>query len=450
MSNPETVTLEEYDSQNKQNYPVYPEYQNFSGVWLSEIPAHWDTERFRSNLDHIKGNKPDELEDTKSSDNDVPYLSMEYLRGEVSSPKFASSEEEDLVPAAKDDILLLWDGSKAGEFVRAKKGVVSSTMAKLSLNEENNRNYIYYQLKIVEDFLQNTTVGMGIPHVNPQILNNIRLSIPPKEEQDSIAKFLDKRIKTVDNLIDKKRNLIQLLDEKRSVMITEAVTQGIDSDIDLKHSDVPGLEKISEDWDISPLKYSSRNITVGIVQKPSQYYVDDGIPALRSMNVRSNQIVDDELVYISEEDNSNLKGSQLYAGDIVCVRSGVNASTTAVIPERLDNVNCIDLIIIREPEGYIPEFLSYLMNSSASTSQIEAGTEGAALQHFNVEEVKELVFPKPEIEEQQEIIDWLSPRLREIDESKEKIQEGIDRLEEYRSALITEAVTGQIDVRGEV
>lgn len=298
MSNPETVTLERYNSKGNNNYPTYSEYKKFNGEWLSGIPEHWDTERFRSNLGYIKGNKPDEVEDTKSSENDVPYLSMEYLRGEISSPKFANSEEEGLVPATKHDILLLWDGSKAGEFVRAKEGVVSSTMAKLSLNEENNPNYIYFQLKILEDFLQNTTVGMGIPHVNPQILNNIRLAIPPKEEQDSIAKFLAERIDAVDNLIDKKEELIQLLDEKRSVLITEAVTQGVDSDTDFKDSNVPGLGEIPGGWDTAPLKYSSRNVTVGIVQKPSQYYVDDGVPALRSMNVRSNQIVDLSLIHI--------------------------------------------------------------------------------------------------------------------------------------------------------
>lgn len=449
MSNPETVTLEDYDSQNKHDYPVYSEYQNFHGEWLSEIPAHWDTERFRSNLDHIKGNKPSELEDTKSSDNDVPYLSMEYLREEISSPKFASSEEEGLVTAAKNDILLLWDGSKAGEFVKAKEGVVSSTMAKLSLNEENNPDYIYYQLKIVEDFLQNTTVGMGIPHVNPQILNNIRLVIPPKEEQDSIANFLDKKVRIVDDLINKKRGLIKLLNEKRSVLITEAVTQGIDSDTGLKDSEVPGLGQIPKNWDTAPLKYSSRNVTVGIVSKPSQYYVDDGVPALRSLNVKKNKIIRDELVYISEKSNNELRSSQINSGDLVSVRSG-DPGTTAVVPEELDGANCIDLIIVREPDGYIPEFLSFLMNSEASTSQIEAGTEGAALQHFNVGEVKELVFPKPSLNEQRETLDWLSPRLKEIDEMTAKIQEGIERLKEYRSALITEAVTGQIDVRGEV
>lgn len=449
MSEPETATLEDYKAQDSSTYGVYSDYQNFDGEWLSKIPAHWDMERFRSNLGYIKGNKPNETDDSKSGENNTPYLSMEYLRGEVSSPKFANSEEEDLVLADTTDILLLWDGSKAGEFVSAKKGIVSSTMAKLVL-KDNNRDYIYYQLKVVEDFLQNTTVGMGIPHVNPQILNNIKLAIPPKEEQNNIAEFLDENIRKVDELIDRKKELIQFLDEKRSVLITQAVTQGLGTDVVLEDSGVPGLGKIPADWDTAPLKYSSRNVTVGIVQKPSQYYVDEGVPALRSMNVRQNRVVGDELVYMSEEDNESLKGSQIYSGDLVCVRSGVNASTTAVVPDRLDGVNCIDLIIIRNPEGYVPEFLSYLMNSSASTSQIEAGTEGAAVQHFNVEEVKELVFPKPNLDEQREILDWLSPHLKEIDETKAKIQEGIERLKEYRTALITEAVTGQIDVRGEV
>jgi type I restriction enzyme S subunit len=232
-------------------------------------------------------------------------------------------------------------------------------------------------------------------------------------------------------------------------MVTNAVTQGFDSNIKTKSSGVPGLGEVPEDWNLAPLKYSSRNITVGIVSKPSQYYVEEGVPALRSLNIKKNEIVEEELVYISEEANSELKGSQLHSGDLVSVRSG-DPGTTAVVPDELDGANCIDLIIIRQPDGYIPEFLSFLMNSEASTSQIEAGTEGAAQQHFNVGEVKELVFPKPSVDEQREILDWLSPRLKEMDEMEAKIQEGIERLKEYRTALITEAVTGQIDVQGEM
>ena len=449
MANPEVTTLEDYTQDRESSYSTYSEYKSFEEEWLDEIPSGWNTGRFRSKFGYIKGNKPDESGDERTSEYDTPYLSMEYLRGEVSTPKFVNSNEENLVHAENDDILLLWDGSNAGEFVRAKEGMVSSTMAKLFLREENDIDYLFYQLKVLEKYLQNTTVGMGIPHVNPKILNNIELIVPPKEEQKAIADFLNAKTKLLDQLIERKKKLIQLLDEKRTVLITETVTQGLDPDIEFKDSGVPGLGEVPEIWDIVPLKHSSQNITSGL-RESTHYYVDDGVPALRSLNIKSNEIVEDELVYFSEEDNKELKSSQVQAGDLVSVRSGVNASTTAVVPEKLDGVNCIDLIIIRDPDGYIPEFLSFLMNSEASTRQIEARTGGAAVQHFNVEKVKELAFPKPSIEEQREILDWLSPRLNEIDELKRKVEEGIERLREYRTAIITEAVTGQIDVRGEV
>ena len=140
-----------------------------------------------------------------------------------------------------------------------------------------------------------------------------------------------------------------------------------------------------------------------------------------------------------------MSGSRLRAGDLVAVRSG-DPGTTAVVPKRLDGANCIDLIIIRRPNGYLPEFLSLLMNSEIARRQIEFGTEGALQQHFNVEEVNDLVFPKPSTDEQNKILEWLSPRQSRIDQLQAEVQEGIELLKEKRQALITKAVTGQIDV----
>ncbi|WP_340099414.1 restriction endonuclease subunit S [Salinibaculum salinum] len=448
MADSEVTTLDDYESDQKLGYDEYSEFKEFDEEWINRIPAHWEAKRFRSQLGYTKGAKPKEVNSEKTEKFDIPYLSMEYLRGQESSPSYAKNTD-DLVLADSEDILLLWDGSKAGEFVQAKEGAVSSTMAKLFQREENDSSFLYYELKVLEDYLQHNTVGMGIPHVNPNILKNIRLIIPPDEEQKAIAEFLDEETERVDKLVEHKKTLLELLDEKRNSLITNKITKGLDEVKETKDSDIPGVGEIPESWDLAPLKFSSQNITVGIVQKPSQYYVDDGVPALRAVNIEPNKIVDDDFVRISEEYNNELKGSQVHAGDLVSVRRG-DPGTTAVIPEELDGANCINLVIIRQPDGYIPEFLSLLMNSEASKSQVEAGTTGATMAHFNVGDVQELVFPKPDLEEQREILDWLSPRLEDINVLEEKIQEGIEHLEEYRTALITAAVTGQIDVRGEV
>lgn len=355
-----------------------------------------------------------------------------------------------------EDVLLIKDGATIGKAAIVDEvpndcAAVNSHVYILRGKDFCSNRFLYYLVdsEIVQEQIQVQITGSAQEGLSTKFTKFVEVPIPPQKEQKAITEFLDRETSKIDRLIEKKTDLIDLIEEKRTAMITNAVTQGLDSNIKTKPSGVPGLGEVPEDWNLAPLKYSSRNITVGIVSKPSQYYVEEGVSALRSLNIKKNEIVEEELVYISEEANNELKGSQLHSGDLVSVRSG-DPGTTAVVPDELDGANCIDLIIIRQPDGYIPEFLSFLMNSEASTSQIEAGTEGAAQQHFNVGEVKELVFPKPSVDEQREILDWLSPRLKKMDEMEAKIQKGIERLKEYRTALITEAVTGQIDVQGEM
>lgn len=446
---PETseTALQQFESEGNGRYDIYPEYESPSGNNLQEVPTHWEKRSFQYWADK-KNNKGD--------DDEMDFITLEHINSVtgdlIDDFEWEKKESGEYYLFEPGDVLF----GKLRPYLRKyyrvnRRGCCGTDLMVLRPRSDVKSKFLYYYLHS-EDFIQFAEAnshGVKMPRTSWTKISSAHFRLPPIEEQNAIVEFLSDKTEDLDELIGLKNNLIGLLGEKRSALITEVVTKGLDSDVETKDSGVPGLGSVPESWDLIPLKFSSRNISVGIVQKPSQYYVNDGIPALRSLNVKSNEIVQDELVYISEESNKELKSTQIYAGDLVSVRSG-EPGTTAVVPEELDGVNCIDLIIIREPDGYIPEFLSYMMNSEASTSQIEAGTEGSAQQHFNVGEVKDLIFPKPDVEEQQEILDWLSPRLKEIDKLEEKVKEGIERLKEYRTALITDAVTGQIDVRGEV
>ena len=447
MQETQKTTIGQFESRGEDRYKRYPEYKSACGDHLQKVPSHWESRSFQYWA---------EKKNDKGGEEKRDFITLEHINSvtgdlvdEFEWEKKKSSEYYLFEPG---DVLF----GKLRPYLRKyyyvdKSGCCGTDLMVLRPKSDVTSEYLYYFLHS-EDFIQFTDAnshGVKMPRTSWRKISSAHFRLPPLEEQNAIVEFLDREIEVIDDLIDRKSKLITLLEEKQKSLITKVVTKGLDTSIETKDSGVPGLGSVPENWELIPLKYSSRNITVGIVSKPSQYYVDDGVPALRSLNVKENEIVEDELVYISEEDNNELKGSQIHSGDLVSVRSG-DPGTTAVVPDELDGANCIDLIIIREPDGYLPDFLSFLMNSEASTSQIEAGTEGSAQQHFNVGEVKELVFPKPDLDEQREILDWLSPRLRGMNKTKAKVQESIESLKEYRTALITEAVTGQIDVRGEV
>jgi len=447
MQNTQRTTIQEFDTNNTTEFDRYPEYELSDGDNLQAVPSHWKKTPFQYWA---------EKRNEKGDETELDYITLEHINsitGDLAAgfewEKRTSSEYYLFEP---EDVLF----GKLRPYLRKyyqvnRNGCCGTDLMVLRPKPDVSSRFLYYFLHS-EDFIQYADAhshGVKMPRSSWRRLSSSHFHLPPLTEQNAIVSFLDQEVNGLDKLIEKKQELIRLLKEKKQTLITEKITQGLDTTIELKESGVPGLNSIPESWEVVPLKYSTRNITVGIVQKPTQYYVDDGVPALRSLNVEKNEILDNDLVFISEDANDELKGSQLNCGDLVSVRSG-DPGTTAVVPEELEGANCIDLIIIREPDDYIPQFLAFLMNSEASTSQIEAGTEGAAQQHFNVGEVKDLAFPKPDLDEQRQILAWLSPRLKQLDQTQEKIQEGIERLKEYRTALITAAVTGQIDVRGEI
>ena len=150
----------------------------------------------------------------------------------------------------------------------------------------------------------------------------------------------------IDELVAREERLIGLLQEKRTALITRAVTRGLDPNAPMKDSSVEWLGEIPAHWGVRKLKTMVPDITVGIVVTPAKYYVEQGVPCLRSLNIAQGHISTEDLVFISEESNLIHKKSQIFAGDVVIVRTG-RAGVAVVVPPELDKANCIDLLIVR-------------------------------------------------------------------------------------------------------
>ena len=192
-----------------------------SGIdWIGEIPAHWEVKRFKSFAKAIKGKSFDAL--TEPMEGSHKVLSVECLRqDEAQFYDYAFVDDEKQICTPKD-IVVIWDGAGVGEFLRAKDGVLSSTIAKIQLtNKSVILPYLWYWRYKIEYRLKSIPTGMGIPHLNPTLLNNFMIAVPPIEEQQAIADYLDNKIAEIDSnisLIDKKINAykrikISLIDE---------------------------------------------------------------------------------------------------------------------------------------------------------------------------------------------------------------------------------------------
>jgi len=166
---------------------------------------------------YIKGKKPFNMVD-EEKENYLPYLSTEYLRnnGETKYVKIS----KDIISVNEGEIILLWDGSNAGEFFEGKKGILSSTMVKFSIKKEIDKKYLFYLLKTKERYLQGQTKGTGIPHVDKNVLINLDVSLPPLFEQKHIAEILN----TIDKKLDSQKLRKEKLEKVKKGLMNELLT----------------------------------------------------------------------------------------------------------------------------------------------------------------------------------------------------------------------------------
>ena len=247
----------------------------------------------------------------------------------------------------------------------------------------------------------------------------------------------------------RKERLIELLQEKRTALITRAVTRGLDPNVPMKDSGVEWLGEIPAHWHLRPLKRVSPEITVGVVVNPSTYVRTEGVPFLYGSDIHEGHIVADAARRMSEEDSESLGSkSCLRAGDLVCVRVGA-PGVTAVVPPQLAGANCASVLIIRRVDSFDSQWLCYAMNSRLVRFQVELVQYGAAQEQFNVAHAVAFFVPLAPQAEQRAIAAFLDRETTSIDALIAKVRQAIHHLKEFRTALISAAVTGKIDVREE-
>jgi type I restriction enzyme, S subunit len=289
--------------------------------------------------------------------------------------------------------------------------------------------FLFWALQSSEahDYFATSALGITRFALNTTDIEQFSLTAPALDDQVRIANFLDDKTARIDALIAEKEHLLERLTEY-SVAYANEVFRG--------RLEARGSVR---------LKYRCPEVTVGIVVTPAKYYVEAGVPCLRSLNVGEGYLIAENLVHISPEANELHVKSKIFAGDIVVVRSGKTGATAVVTPD-FHGANCIDLVIIRASAQVDSEWLRVYLNSAPALEQVTDASEGAIQQHFNVGSARELRIPNSTLEEQrQDLADVLRVE-RATSELGAHVKSHIDRLREYRSSLISAAVTGQLDL----
>jgi type I restriction enzyme, S subunit len=438
----------------------YPAYKDSGVEWLGEIPAHWEVKR----LWHLTpsgrrimygivlpGPNVDEgVPIVKGGDVSADRLRLERLNQtsfEIESG-YARSRLRggDLVYAIRGSI-----GEVALVPDELDGANLTQDAARIACTSATYGPWLLYALKSAEVFaqLEAGALGATIRGVNIRDLKRASIPVPPLGEQHAIAKFVECETVRIDTLVAKKERLIDLLREKRTALITRAVTKGLDANVPMKDSGIEWLGEIPTHWQVKRLWHltpSGRRIMYGIVLPGP--HVDEGVPIVKGGDVSPDRLQLDRLNRTSFEIESGYARSRLRGGDLVYAIRG-SIGEVAVVPDELEGANLTqDAARIAYTPATSGPWLLYALKSAAVFAQLEAGALGATIRGVNIRDLKRASIPVPPPSEQQVIARFLERETATVDGLLTKIREAINGLKELRAALISAAVTGRIDVRG--
>ncbi|WP_427501311.1 restriction endonuclease subunit S [Methylomonas sp. MED-D] len=317
----------------------------------------------------------------------------------------------------------------------------TTTQSRFSQYQILNREFIA--------IVDGSTFGAKMPRVSWDFLGNMVLSAPPVPEQQAIAAFLDRETAKIDALIAEQQRLIELLKEKRQAVISHAVTKGLNPDAPMKDSGIAWLGEVPAHWEVRKLNSFSTKITNGYVGPTRDILVEDGVPYAQATHIKGGKILFDGAYFVTREWSEAHAKSILSLGDVLIVQTGAGTGDIGLVSENEIGFNCHALIIVSVDNTVMyGEFLAALLQSTYGRETLSSIQTGAMHPHLNCGEVKFIILPVPPIEEQTLIVHQISSCISQYDSLTEEAIKAIDLLKERRTALISAAVTGKIDVRG--
>lgn len=274
---------------------------------------------------------------------------------------------------------------------------------------------------------------------------------PPLAKQTAVADYLDSEIARIDALIDRKQRFIDLLLEKRTALITHAVTKGLDSNVEMRDSGIPWFGRVPSHWQVARLKDLTMSIQTGPfgTQVGTDDYIEGGVPLINPAHIIDEECMPSDTVTVSGELAERLRQYQMSAGDVVCARRG-DLGRCAVVRECQEGwLTGTGSLRVRPDRARIESaFLQLLISQPGSRDWLKLQSVGSTMDNLNETILSRLPVAAPSVDEQRRILTFMTQETKRLDALVLKTRQSIDLLREYRTALISAAVTGQIDIPG--
>ncbi|GCL45083.1 restriction modification system DNA specificity domain protein [Microcystis aeruginosa NIES-3787] len=431
----------------------YPTYKDSGVEWLGAIPEHWEVNKFLRLAFFQEGPG---LRNWQFADDGIKVICVTNItdKGIIFNNYSKFIDQEDYCKNYKHftvnfgDLLLSSSGNswgKVAEYLEKETVILNTSTIRINQSSKGEYYKIFIKWILQSDAVREQLVllmtGSCQPNFGPSHLAKLLVPVPPLPEQQKIAQFLDQETSKIDKLITKKERLIELLKEKRTALISHAVTKGLNPDVPMKDSGVEWLGEIPEHWEIVPLR--------SVLEQRIEYNI-----GRKTENILS-VIKDVGVVNYEDREASGNKKSEnieqykiIYPSDIVVNRMNLIFGSVGIAREY--GASSTEYYVLKPKSNKVcQEYYGHIFCSKSFQLSLVGIGKGILFHRMRIysEELKKILFPFPPLEEQKLINEYLIQNLNEINHLSDKLNTSIDHLKEYRTALISAAVTGKIDVR---
>ena len=433
--------------------------------WIGKIPRHWIITKIKY-CSYVKGRVGWQGLRFEEFIDHGPYLitGTDFENGKINWQKCYHVEEwrydqDPYIQIQNSDLLITKDGT-IGKVALVEKMPKPSTLNAgiMVIRPEKNiylPKFMFWVLNsyMFNQYIEYTKRGSTIGHLYQETFENFVFALPENlREQEDIIEFIDNKIKKLDKYVNVRQKLIELLKEKRQVLLDQVMFKGLDVYANIKNSGIEWIGEVPIHWDVAKIKRYSSKIGSGITPRGgSEVYVNEGIPLIREQNVKFNGLDLEEVVYITPQMHDEMNDTKLREGDVLLNITGASLGRCSIVPSGFGEGNVNQHVSIIRPTGALnPKFLYYYLSTNPIQFFLYAIQVGASRQGLTFEDISNLHILIPPHEEQKEIVVYLNRIIDNINRIIKNIDTQIKKIEEYRTSLIFSAISGKIDVRKQV
>ncbi|RLC76443.1 MAG: restriction endonuclease subunit S [Chloroflexi bacterium] len=414
---------------------AYPKYKDSGIEWAGKVPEHWEVIRLKYAFVLQRGF---DLASDKFIDGCYPVCASNGIIG-----------YHNQWTTAGPSVTVGRSGSVGEVNFIESDFWAHNTALYIKHFKRMEPRFAYYLLKTVD--LKSLSAGTAVGTLNRNYIHDLPIANPVLPEQHAIAAFLDRKTTHIDALIAKKERHIELLQEKRAALISHAVTKGLDPTVPMKDSGVEWLGEIPAHWEMKRLKHIISLVTSGS-RGWARYYSESGDVFLRMGNLNRDSIDLDlsEIQYVRPPSGTEGERTQVRSNDIL-ISITAYVGTVGLVPNGLGKayVNQHTALLRPQHKQVNARWLAHCISSTVVQPQFAITEIGGTKVGIGLDDLRDITLVYPPLGEQEDISMHLDSQISRIARSIAKVQESITTLREYRTALISAAVTGKIDVRQE-